>query len=119
MSSAGITAVLIASSEHESLADFCRRAFEWELPQRHGPDHVGFTLPHIYLGFERNRDDVPGGHGPVSLWFNVADIDSVFARLVHNGARVNYAPTRDESPGEILATVYDPDGNLIGLISPL
>jgi predicted enzyme related to lactoylglutathione lyase len=53
----------------------------------------------------------------VSIWFRVADIQATFERLVHLGATVKYAPTEEESPGEILAMVYDPESNLIGLIS--
>jgi len=71
-----------------------------------------------HLGFDRVEDAARPAAGAVSIWFKVADIEAVFARLVRLGATVNYAPTKEESPGEVLAMVYDPDGNSIGLISP-
>jgi predicted enzyme related to lactoylglutathione lyase len=52
----------------------------------------------------------------VSLWFHVEDITMIFARLVKLGATVEYVPTTEKSPGEILAKLFDPEGNSIGLI---
>ena len=114
-----LDAVLIASSHPEALAEFYQRGFELELPKVHGESHLGLGLANTYLGFDRvGEASGSESSGMVSIWFKVADIDLTFERLVRLGATVKYAPTREESPGEILAMVYDPEGNAIGLISP-
>jgi predicted enzyme related to lactoylglutathione lyase len=77
-----------------------------------GPDHLGQAIGPVYLGFDQ-ADLAPSGSA-VTVWFTVHDIQLVFDRLVSMGARVRYPPT--EKPwGALLAAVYDPDGNLLGL----
>lgn len=113
-----LDAVLIACSNPEALAEFYQRGFELDPPRRNSEDHLGLNLSNTYLGFDRVTEASTDTSGPVSIWFKVADIDLTFERLVRLGATVKYAPTKEESPGEILAMLYDPDGNSIGLISP-
>ena len=50
----------------------------------------------------------------VTLWFTVDDIQSTYERLIELGALDRYAPTR-KPWGAVLAAVYDPDGNMVGL----
>jgi len=69
----------------------------------------------LYLGFDlvEGLDEPSIGGG--SLWFGVPDLDAYFAKLVDLGAEVRYPP--EEKPfGDRLASVYDPDGNIIGLV---
>jgi predicted enzyme related to lactoylglutathione lyase len=113
-----LDAVLFASPNPEALAQFYQQGFELEPPRWHGDDHMGLNLSNTYLGFDRSKGPAPAPGGSASIWFRVEDIEAAFARLVRLGAKVKYAPTREESPGEILAMVYDPEGNTIGLISP-
>jgi len=115
----GLDAVLIASKDPEALAKFYQRGFQLEQPKWTGKDHLGFSLGNTYLGFDRVSDNATNPGSTVSLWFGVSDIASIFERLVQLGARVKYAPTKEESPGEILAMLFDPDGNTIGLIAPV
>ena len=112
-----LDAVLLASPHPEALAEFYQHGFELEPPKWHGEDHLGLNLSNTYLGFDRAKETAPSSSGSISIWFKVTDIEATFARLVRLGATANYAPTKEESPGEILAMVYDPDGNSIGLIS--
>lgn len=78
------------------------------------PGHLGQTLGSVYLGFDQVEDGVADTSPGVTLWFVVDDIESTFARLVELGATVRYPPT--EKPwGETLASVQDPDGNIIGI----
>lgn len=112
-----LDAVLFASPNPEALAEFYQRGFELEPPKWHGEDHLGLNLSNTYLGFDRTNETAPSSSGSVSVWFRVSDIEATFARLVRLGATVKYAPTTEESPGEILAMLYDPDGNSVGLIS--
>ena len=112
-----LDAVLFASPNPEALAEFYQRGFELDPPKWHGEDHLGLNLSNTYLGFDRIKEPAPTSSGVVSIWFKVQDVEATFARLVRLGAKVKYAPTKEESPGEILAMVYDPDGNSVGLIS--
>lgn len=112
-----LDAVLFASPNPEALAEFYQQGFELGPPKWHSEDHLGFNLSNIYLGFDRANENTAAPNGSVSIWFKVSVIQATFDQLVHLGATVKYAPTEEESPGEILAMVYDPEGNLIGLIS--
>ena len=111
-----IEAILIESTKPEELAEFYRQGFGLPEPQWTGEDHLGFQLAHVYLGFERVKVSA-GASRRISLWFHVEEIAAVFARLVKSGATVEYVPTSEESPGEILAKLFDPEGNSVGLIS--
>ena len=112
-----LDAVLFASPNPEALAEFYQHGFELEPPKWHGKDHLGLNLSNTYLGFDRIKEPAPTSTGAVSIWFKVTDIETTFARLVRLGAKIKHAPTKEESPGEILAMVYDLDGNSVGLIS--
>jgi predicted enzyme related to lactoylglutathione lyase len=112
-----LDAVLLASPNPEALAAFYQHGFELEPPKWHGEDHLGLNLSNTYLGFDRMKEPAPTSSGSISIRFKVLDIEATFTRLVRLGAKVKYAPTKEESPGEILAMVYDPDGNSVGLIS--
>jgi predicted enzyme related to lactoylglutathione lyase len=114
-----LEAVLFTSSDPETLAAFYEKGFELAAPKWHGPDHLGLNLPNTYLGFDRVQEGAPATNSRVSIWFRVADIEATFERLVRLGAKVKYAPTSEESPGEILAMLYDPDDNCLGLISSI
>jgi predicted enzyme related to lactoylglutathione lyase len=75
---------------------------------------MGQKVGHVYLGFDE-ADEVEGdGRSSVTLWFTVDDLQSTFDRLVAMGARVRYPPTR-KPWGGFLASVYDPEGNMLGL----
>ena len=68
----------------------------------------------MYLGFDRVDRDAWKTPGPVSLWVRVRDIRAVYDRLLELGARPKFPP--QEKPwGDVLAAVFDPDGNLLGL----
>ena len=113
-----LDAVLFASPDRAALAGFYQQGFELEAPRWHGEDHLGLNLSNTYLGFDRIKEPALTSSSSVSIWFKVSDIEATFTRLVRLGAKIKYAPTKEESPGEILAMVYDPDGDVIGLISP-
>lgn len=112
-----VEALLIQSARPEFLAGFYHQGFQLPEPVRAGEDHLGMNVANTYLGFDR-APDAADGAARACIWFRIADVHTVFARLVELGATVDYAPTDTKSPGEILAMVYDPDGNPIGLIAP-
>ena len=115
MKPAFVDTVIIFTSQHQLLADFYCEALDLPAPEAFGDDHLGIQLEGLYLGFDRTDDPGEPSTGGVSLWFGVPDLETSFNKLVHMGAEVRYPP--EEKPfGDRLASVYDPDGNIIGLV---
>ena len=75
-----------------------------------------------YVGFESEGQHiglVPGGGpqgmtSPVAYW-HVPDIEAKLAEVTAAGATVKEQP-HDVGGGRLVATVTDPDGNVLGLI---
>jgi predicted enzyme related to lactoylglutathione lyase len=82
-------------------------------PQVDGPFYVGFEAGGQHIGL------VPGGGpqgmtSPVAHW-HVADIEATLAEVTAAGATVK-EPVRDVGGGRLVATITDPDGNVLGLL---
>ena len=82
-------------------------------PQADGPYYVGFEAEGQHIGL------VPGGGpqgmtSPVAFW-HVSDIEAKLAEVTAAGATVK-EPVRDVGGGRLVATVSDPDGNVLGLL---
>jgi len=75
-----------------------------------------------YVGFEAEGQHiglVPGGGpqgitSPVAYW-HVSDIEAKLAEVTAAGATLK-DPARDVGGGRLVATVTDPDGNVLGLL---
>ena len=82
-------------------------------PTTDGPYYVGFEAAGQHIGL------VPGGGpqgmtSPVAYW-HVPDIEAKLAEVTAAGATVK-EPVRDVGGGRLVATVTDPDGNVLGLL---
>ena len=82
-------------------------------PQTDAPYYVGYESEGQHIGL------VPGGGpqgmtSPVAYW-HVADIEAKLAEVTAAGAVVK-EPARDVGGGRLVATVTDPDGNVLGLL---
>ena len=82
-------------------------------PQHDAPYYVGFEAAGQHIGL------VPGGAqqgmaSPVAYW-HVPDIEAKLAEVTAAGATVK-DPVRDVGGGRLVATVTDPDGNVLGLL---
>ena len=82
-------------------------------PQTDGPYYVGFEAAGQHIGL------VPGGGAsgmtsPVAYW-HVSDIEAKLAEVTAAGATVKEA-AHDVGGGRLVATVTDPDGNVLGLV---
>jgi predicted enzyme related to lactoylglutathione lyase len=82
-------------------------------PQADSSYYVGFEAAGQHIGL------VPGGGpqamtSPVAFW-HVPDIAAKLAEVTAAGAAVK-EPARDVGGGRLVATVTDPDGNVLGLI---
>jgi predicted enzyme related to lactoylglutathione lyase len=82
-------------------------------PQSDADFYVGFDAEGQHIGL------VPGGGpegmtSPVAYW-HVSDIEAKLAEVTAAGATV-HEPPRDVGSGRLVATVTDPDGNVVGLL---
>jgi predicted enzyme related to lactoylglutathione lyase len=82
-------------------------------PQTDGPYYVGFDAAGQHIGL------LPGGGpqgmtSPVAYW-HVPDIEAKLAEVTAAGATVK-EPVRDVGGGRLVATLTDPDGNVLGLL---
>ena len=82
------------------------------------PGGGGIGRPLGETGAERAAGaSVPGGGGmtsPVAYW-HVPDIEAKLAEVTAAGATVK-EPAHDVGGGRLVATVLDPDGNVLGLL---
>jgi len=81
-------------------------------PQTDGSYYVGYEAEGQQIGL------VPGGGpqgmtSPVAYW-HVDDIEAKLAEVTAAGATLK-EPVRDVGGGRLVATVTDPDGNVLGL----
>ena len=82
-------------------------------PQSDAPYYVGYEAEGEQIGL------VPGGGpqgmtSPVAYW-HVSDIEAKLAEVTAAGAAVK-EPAHDVGSGRLVATVTDPDGNVLGLL---
>jgi predicted enzyme related to lactoylglutathione lyase len=82
-------------------------------PQTDSSFYVGYEVAGQQIGL------VPGGGpqgmtSPVAFW-HVPDIQAKLAEVTAAGATVK-EPARDVGGGRLVATVTDPDGNVLGLL---
>jgi predicted enzyme related to lactoylglutathione lyase len=82
-------------------------------PQTDGSYYVGFEAAGQQIGL------VPGGGpqgmtSPVAYW-HVSDIEAKLAEVIAAGATLK-EPAHDVGGGRLVATVTDPDGNVLGLL---
>ncbi|HZD66777.1 MAG TPA: VOC family protein [Acidimicrobiales bacterium] len=82
-------------------------------PQTDGAYYVGFDVAGQHIGLLPNGGP-QGMTSPVAYW-HVADIEAKLAELTAAGATTK-EPARDVGGGRLVATVADPDGNVLGLI---
>lgn len=75
--------------------------------------YVGFSINGQHIGLDPNGHD-SGMTGPVGYW-HVDSIHQSIKDLLAAGA-VEHRAIQDAGGGRLVATVTDPDGNVIGLI---
>ena len=82
-------------------------------PEHDASYYVGYEVAGQHIGL------VPGGGpqgmtSPVAYW-HVPDIEAKLAEVIAAGATMK-DPVRDVGGGRLVATVTDPDGNVLGLL---
>ena len=111
-STEGIKTVLHPVSDLE-IAKAVYTALLGQPPQTDGPYYVGFDVAGQHIGL------LPGGGpqhltSPLAYW-HVPDIEAKLAEVTAAGATVE-DPVSEVGGGRLVATVTDPDGNVLGLI---
>jgi len=110
-STEGIKTVLHPVSDLEK-AKTVYAALLGQPPQTDGPYYAGFDVAGQHIGL------LPGGGpqhltSPVAYW-HVPDIEATLTEMTAAGAMVK-DPASDVGGGRLVATVTDPDGNVLGL----
>jgi predicted enzyme related to lactoylglutathione lyase len=82
-------------------------------PQHDGDYYVGFDAAGQHIGLVPGRGP-QGMTSPVAYW-HVPDIEAKLAEVTAAGATVK-EPAHDVGGGRLVATVTDPDGNVLGLL---
>jgi predicted enzyme related to lactoylglutathione lyase len=82
-------------------------------PQHDAPYYVGYEAAGQHIGLVPNAAS-QGMTSPVAYW-HVPDIEAKLAEVTAAGATVKEAPC-DVGGGRLVATVTDPDGNVLGLL---
>lgn len=112
--SAKLDTVIICTTNMKELAEFYKLGLQLQEPKSHGTNHLGFQLKDNYLGFDEVDKDQFAHPGAIYLWFRVDNLEETFNRFKELGAKKKYSPTK-KPWGDVLAALYDPDGNIIGL----
>jgi predicted enzyme related to lactoylglutathione lyase len=82
-------------------------------PTAEAPYYVGFDAAGQHIGLVPNGAE-QGMTGPVAYW-HVPDIEAKIAEVTAAGATLAEA-AHDVGGGRLVATVTDPDGNVLGLL---
>ena len=78
------------------------------------PFYVGFSVGGYELGLDPNTKNVTKGTGVEAYW-GVDEISPAFNRLIELGAK-KHSDIQDVGGGVKVATVFDPFGNVVGII---
>ena len=79
------------------------------------PFYVGFSVGGFELGLDPDLTEPGVGEGSVTVYWGVANAEASLARLLGLGA-VARSPVQDVGGGIKVATVFDPFGNVLGII---
>jgi predicted enzyme related to lactoylglutathione lyase len=79
------------------------------------PFYVGFNVGGYELGLDPDASSTPGGKAGVVVYWGVADAEAAVRRLISIGATERSAML-EVGEGIKVATVFDPFGNIFGVI---
>ncbi|HEY0048089.1 MAG TPA: VOC family protein [Pyrinomonadaceae bacterium] len=79
------------------------------------PFYVGFNVGGYELALDPDASSTPGGNAGAVTYWGVADAQTAFDRLISLGA-IERSGVQDVGDGIRVATVFDPFGNIFGII---
>ena len=110
----GLRTVIYRVSDLEKSKQWYSRIFGLA-PYFDQPFYVGFNVGGYELGLDPDKSEGPTGKGGVGAYWGVEDASAAYANALGHGATSNNPPN-DVGGGIIVASILDPDGNVIGLI---
>ena len=84
------------------------------LPYFDEPFYVGFNVGGFELGLDPDMSNVTAGSSVEAYW-GVRNINEAFKSLIEKGAR-EHKPIQEVGGGIYVATLFDPFGNIFGII---
>ena len=78
------------------------------------PFYVGYNIGGYELGLDPDPANYTGGHNAITYW-GVDDIEASFATMIKLGVQV-HEPPKNVGGAIWVGSIYDPFGNVIGLI---
>lgn len=110
----GLRTVIYVNTELEKARDWYAQVLGFP-PYFDEPFYVGFNVGGYELGVMPAEDfNQPGGGGVLAYW-GVDNAEVAFARLLSLGA-IEREPVTEVGGGIKVATVFDPFGNVLGVI---
>lgn len=79
------------------------------------PFYVGFNVSGYELGLDPDASSTPGGRSGAVAYWGVSNAEIAFRRLTSLGA-TERSPVQEVGEGIRVATVFDPFGNIFGII---
>ena len=79
------------------------------------PFYVGFNVSGYELGLDPDAASTPGGKAGAVAYWGVADAQAAYDRLISLGS-VERSAVQEVGEGIRVATVFDPFGNIFGII---
>jgi len=79
------------------------------------PFYVGFNVGGYELGLDPDASSTPGGKAGAVAYWGVANAEAAFHRLISLGA-TERSGVEEVGEGIKVATVFDPFGNIFGII---
>ena len=110
----GLRTVIYHAPDLEKTKEWYARALRIE-PYFAQPFYVGFNVGGYELGLDPDASSTPGGKGGAVAYWGVSNAEETFQRLVSLGATARSAP-QEVGEGIRVATVFDPFGNVFGII---
>ena len=109
-----LSTAIVFTTNGDAMTRFYAEALALGPPDSTMPGHVGWDLGSVYVGLDIVKEHPGAPPSAVTLWFEVPDLTAAFDHAVTHGARPRMRP--EHKPwGGFLASVLDPDGNVVGL----
>ena len=110
----GLRTCCYAVSNIEEAKAWYTKVFDCE-PYFDQPFYVGFNIKGFELGLSPRESYALKKEESVYTYWGVENVEKEFNRLLDLGAKAHEKP-KDVGEGILLASVYDPWGNILGII---
>jgi hypothetical protein len=114
----------VIGNNGKALQDYYSQLFGWEIdadnPMKYGTIDREANLSDEGIGIGGGVAGAPDGYdGHVTFYVQVPDVEASLARAEELGGSRVFGPEEMQSIGLVLGQLKDPEGHVIGLITPL